>query len=113
MAKIGLWIFGGVPILGFVVKTFMMVRAFKNLTAKGAQGAADLSDAISYAMWSQLFGACVGLIGAVMLCVAFRRGVNEPWIRTATIVLSCLWAFFAFPIGIFVGLIVGTVAYRS
>jgi|GEM_PF-3250968 len=113
LAKTGLLIFGGAPLVGFGVKIFFLIRAFAVLSQEVTASAAELADSISYALWFDTLGSFVGLVGAVMLCVAFRRGVRVPWIRTWTIGCACLWAFLLFPLGILVGLVVGIVAYRS
>ena len=103
LARIGTILYAG-PLIGLVGTIIGMIQAFSTLSTGSADPAA-LADDISIAMISLGIGVIAGLIGLIIVLIAFYKfNYRKPSFFWNTIALSIVWCIIIFPYGLIVGL---------
>lgn len=84
-----------------------MFHAFDTLAAEGDQSkelAQNISDALVFAA----IGGVVGLVGVVLVFIAFFASKNrELWFYWWVVILAGFWCLVLFPYGLIVGMPIG------
>ena len=103
IARIGVAFFTG-PILGLIGTVIGMISAFSTLAENSSAAPEDLADDISVALISTMIGTIIGLLGVILILLAFFGKKNrEKWFFWWSSVLSTVWCLTIFPYGMIVG----------
>ncbi len=106
LAVTGLILYTG-PLGGAILTIIAMVRAFGILQVQGTADPSELAAEISLALLSTLYGLAFGLVGLVLVLIALYKNHNrEQWFYRNILVLSVIWCFLLFPVGLIPGFIV-------
>ena len=103
LAIIGVILFTG-PILGLIGTVIVIISAFSTLAESGTATPEDLASDISVALISTLIGITIGILGVILILIAFWGKKNrEKWFFWWSVILSCVWCLAIFPYGMIVG----------
>ena len=91
-----------------------MLGAFSKLSADSSASPEALAEDLQFALVGRTVGLTVGLVGAILILIAFCGLKNrEKWFYWGILLVSISWSVVAFPVGLVVGVTFAAMAIRK